>query len=60
MVDALVTQASRLSADAAHGLLRSFRIHHPDLPAYVVAPRGLKLPEVSAHLIPVEEIQDEL
>jgi glycosyltransferase involved in cell wall biosynthesis len=60
MVDALVTHASRLSADAAHGLVRSSRIHHPHLPAYVVAPGGLQLPGISAHLIPVEEIQEEL
>jgi glycosyltransferase involved in cell wall biosynthesis len=60
MVDALLTQVSRLSVDGGHGLVRSFRIHHPDLPVYVVAPRGLQLPEVSAHFIPVEEIQEEL
>lgn len=60
MVDALVTLASRLSVDSAHGLVRSFRIYHPDRPVYVVAAGGLQLPGMSAQLIPVEEIQEEV
>lgn len=48
-----------MTQDAAYGLIKSFRVHHPSLPVYMVTSPGTGLGNLGTIPIPVEDVEKE-